>query len=87
MKLPSIIRVPKHQRFNYEPRHFDPIKEEMKEREERIRATMQGSNPQKINIQFRENLRRHQKEDMRSNSIVLVLIAVFLILFVLYLLV
>lgn len=37
MKLPSIIRIPSYQRFNYEPRHYDPIKEEIDERRERIR--------------------------------------------------
>jgi hypothetical protein len=37
MKLPSILRIPSYQRFNYEPRHYDPIKEDIDQRTERIR--------------------------------------------------
>jgi hypothetical protein len=38
MKFLSLFtKAPQHQRFNYTPRFYDPQKEEMKEREERIR--------------------------------------------------
>jgi hypothetical protein len=37
MKLPSIIKIPSYQRFNIEPRHYDPIKEEIDERRKRIK--------------------------------------------------
>ena len=37
MKLPSILRIPSYQRFNYEPRHYDPIKDDIEERRQRIR--------------------------------------------------
>ena len=37
MKLPSIIKTPTYQRFNYEPRHYDPIKEDIDERRKRIK--------------------------------------------------
>lgn len=37
MKLPSIIKTPVYQRFNYEPRHYDPIKEDIDERRKRIK--------------------------------------------------
>lgn len=40
MKLPSIIRTPKHQRFHFEPRYYDPVKEEFREREERIKRSL-----------------------------------------------
>ena len=29
MKFPSIIKTPRYSRFNYEPRYYDPIKEEI----------------------------------------------------------
>ncbi len=32
MKLPSILRVPKHQRFRFEPRYYDPVKEDIEQR-------------------------------------------------------
>jgi Flp pilus assembly protein TadB len=38
MKLPSLFtKTPNYKRFAYTPRHFDPLEEERKEREERIR--------------------------------------------------
>jgi Flp pilus assembly protein TadB len=38
MKLPSLFtKTPNYKRFAYTPRHYDPLEEERKEREERIR--------------------------------------------------
>ena len=38
MKLPSLFtKTPNYRRFAYTPRHYDPLEEERKEREERIR--------------------------------------------------
>ena len=41
MKIPSIIKIPSYQRFNYEPRHYDPIREDIDERRERIKKRIQ----------------------------------------------
>jgi len=40
MKLPSILRIPSYQRFNYEPRHYDAVKEDIDERRQRIRRNI-----------------------------------------------
>jgi hypothetical protein len=40
MKLPSIIKIPHYQKFNYEPRYYDPIKEEIEERRSKIRRRL-----------------------------------------------
>jgi len=40
MKLPSIIKIPSYQRFNYEPRYYDPIKEDIEERTKRIKRRL-----------------------------------------------
>jgi len=38
MKIPSLFtKTPNYKRFAYTPRHYDPIEEERKAREERIR--------------------------------------------------
>jgi hypothetical protein len=38
MKFLSVFtKAPKHQRFNYNPRFYDPTKEEMEDRESRIK--------------------------------------------------
>jgi hypothetical protein len=52
MKFLSLFtKAPQHQRFNYTPRFYDPKKEEMKEREERIKLDVirnKGEVPQEI---------------------------------------
>ncbi len=40
MKIPSLMRVPKYKRFNFEPRHYDPVKEELKNRTETIKQQL-----------------------------------------------
>lgn len=41
MKFLSLFnKVPSHQRFSYTPRYYDPQKEEMKEREARIKREL-----------------------------------------------
>ena len=42
MKLPSIINIPAYQRFKYEPRFYDPIKEDIDGRRERIKRQIEG---------------------------------------------
>ncbi len=42
MKLPSIIRVPQYQRFRIEPRYYDPVKEEIRNRVEGIQREVEG---------------------------------------------
>ena len=41
MKIPSIIRIPKHQRFHIEPRYYDPVKEEIEQRTSRIKKELE----------------------------------------------
>lgn len=38
MKFPSVFKIPRHQRFHIEPRYYDPVKEEIQDREKRIIA-------------------------------------------------
>ena len=42
MRFPSLFRVPKYQQFEIKPRYYDPVKEEIKERTERIKQEMEG---------------------------------------------
>lgn len=50
MKLPQLFtKTPNYKKFAYTPRHYDPLEEERKEREERIRKelSVEESKPQK----------------------------------------
>ena len=42
MKLPSIINIPSYQRFKYEPRFYDPIKDDIDGRRKRIKRQIDG---------------------------------------------
>ncbi|MGB3466244.1 MAG: hypothetical protein WBA74_13280 [Cyclobacteriaceae bacterium] len=44
MKVPSLVRLPKYKSFAYEPRHYDPIREEIKERTYRIKKELEAAN-------------------------------------------
>lgn len=44
MRFPSFIKVARFRRFELTPRYYDPIKEEIQERTERIRREMSGEN-------------------------------------------
>lgn len=45
MKFLSVFtKTPSHQRFNYTPRYYDPKKEEMQEREARIKRELKLEN-------------------------------------------
>ncbi len=38
MKIPSLIKIPRHQRFYIKPRYYDPVKEDVENRERLIIA-------------------------------------------------
>jgi len=40
VKFPSIIKLPRSKTFSFTPRHYDPIKDEIAERTERIKKEM-----------------------------------------------
>lgn len=41
MKLPSIIKTPRHQRFHVEPRYYDPVREEIEQRTAQIKKELE----------------------------------------------
>ena len=57
MKLPSILRTQKHQRFHVEPRYYDPIKEELQKREARIKQSMLADKKDEGNLTENSSIR------------------------------
>lgn len=41
MKFPSLFKTPNHQRFNYMPRYYDEVKEDIENRTRRIRRELE----------------------------------------------
>lgn len=57
MRFPSFIKLPRYKRFDITPRYYDPIKEEIQQRTERIKKEMKTGEvnytPSKINFERR----------------------------------
>lgn len=90
MKLPSLIRLPNNKKFTYEPRFYDPIKEEIDERTERIRremesdASMTTQQRLKFKEEWKQASQRNDAEDKRSSISQMVFILLFSLTFVGY---
>lgn len=67
MKIPSFIRLPKNKRFNFEPRYYDPIKEEIEERTSRIKYEMEGEEGSSHRESISSAFRRKQRQNTQSN--------------------
>jgi Flp pilus assembly protein TadB len=56
MKLPTLFnKTPNYKKFAYTPRHYDPLEEERKEREERIRKEISA-----------EQAKSHEEENLHG---------------------
>ena len=67
MRFPSLFRLPKHQQFHIKPRYYDPVKEEIRERTERIREGMkgqEGANYQPSKITFKRKTKSASSTSM-----------------------
>lgn len=40
MRIPTLTRLPNYRKFNFEPRYYDPIKEDIEERTSRIKQEL-----------------------------------------------
>jgi hypothetical protein len=60
MKFPSLFgRTPSHRRFEYKPRFYDPQKEEMQDRERRIREelALEKEESQAMDLDYRSRMK------------------------------
>ena len=85
MALLKFFKVPRHQRYKYIPRYWDPKKEEMEERLKRIKGTKEG-NIEATKARIAGGFRRGYSNDLqarrasvfRSNMLLLGIIALLL---------
>ncbi|WP_250631833.1 hypothetical protein [Rhodoflexus caldus] len=63
-KIPTLTRLPQHKRFNYEPRHYDPEMEEIRQRiaeaKARVKADREDENYSSQHA-LRGAIRRHSR--------------------------
>ena len=43
MKIPSLTKIPKYSRFSYEPRYYDPIKEDIENRVSQLKTQIENT--------------------------------------------
>lgn len=68
MKFPSIFKTASHQRFSINTRYYDPIKEEIAERTERIKRELEEEGLlQQKEAKMEEQLRNQIKGSFSSN--------------------
>jgi len=87
MKLPGLIKKPNYQRFDINPRYYDPIREDIENRTSRIKAEMGMADAEldpgyrsQIAGSFRKNM-KHAKNGVDSVTMLRLLIFVILVLF------
>lgn len=90
MKFPSLVKLPKYNKFNFEPRYYDPVKEEVEMRAEGIRREMEAqkrlSADDRANFkaELEKTLKRRAAEDRKSNVMQITFILLFVSIFVGY---
>ena len=79
MKIPSLTRLPNHQRFHFEPRYYDPVKEDIAERTSRIEqeirqvSSLNGGSRRSLEGAFARRTRRTQSASILQFVIVAIL--------------
>lgn len=81
MKFPSISRIPKHKRFNFEPRYYDPVKEDIRNRTERMKVELKYAEKESyrehIKSAYASRARREQSTNFMQLLLILILLGTF----------
>jgi hypothetical protein len=78
MKLPLIFKTPRNKRFNFEPRYYDPIKEEIKERTEMFRRQLNANDSEFIRSNISNAFAKRSREYHKGNAMQFVFIIAFI---------
>lgn len=76
MKIPSIFRLPKYQRFEIQPRYYDPVKEDIQKRTNRIRQEIKISNSGERVESIREAYAQQRKSNKSADLLQVLMIAI-----------
>jgi len=78
MKIPSLSRIPGYKRFNFEPRYYDPIKEDIQNRTERIKGELKITSTHTHREQLKSAFSHRAKREKSSDFMQLLLIIIML---------
>ena len=74
MKFPSLIRLPRNKRFNFEPRFYDPVKEDIENRIAQIKSEMNQGGDEEFRSTLSGSFQRNRKTGSNASPAVLQLI-------------
>lgn len=80
MKMKSFVKLPKYKRFTFEPRYYDPVKEEVENRERLIKGAFgkkqkAENTKHRISDAFQSRQRESKKPVMMQAFIAFLLLA------------
>lgn len=85
MRFPSFIRLPRHQKFHYEPRYYDPIKEDIERRTKLAKNQLSNEANaelgERISMQWNRRENQAKKSSIRQLLIVTALITTVVVYF------
>ena len=85
MRLPTLTRLPKNKRFNFQPRYYDPVKEELEERTSRIKSELDQSKADTYRENISMSFRRRRKAERKSGVMQFGFVIAFVLIFIGYL--
>jgi hypothetical protein len=74
MKVPSIVRLPRHKKFNFEPRYYDPVKEDIANRTARLKQEMSQTHNELSRINMSGYFARRERENRNISLLQLTMI-------------
>jgi len=74
MKVPSIVRLPRPKKFNFEPRYYDPVKEDVANRTARVKQEMSQTHNELGRINISGSFARRERENRDISLLQLVII-------------
>jgi hypothetical protein len=79
MRFPSFVRLPKHQKFHFEPRYYDPIKEDIEQRINLVKneKSHEGNTKtsERISAIWERNKRQSRQSSIRQILIMFILVS------------
>ena len=78
MKLPSLFRLPRHNKFDFEPRYYDPIKEEIDNKIENAKRELEDGISGNYQSKITGSFRRKKEQDKKSSVNVAILFTLML---------
>jgi hypothetical protein len=77
MRLPLIFKTPRNKRFNFEPRYYDPIKEEIKERTEMFRRQLNSNDSEFVRSNISNAFAKRSRQYHKGNALQFIFIIAF----------